>query len=59
MKYVDLVVEDTLLVCFPSNPPNNWVCPSTDIIVEKLQRLFKLGFRLTDKITRKNFFTSN
>ncbi|PKC16762.1 hypothetical protein RhiirA5_493526 [Rhizophagus irregularis] len=24
MKYVDLVVEVTLLVCFPSNPPNNW-----------------------------------
>ncbi|EXX57918.1 hypothetical protein RhiirA5_401425 [Rhizophagus irregularis] len=46
----ELVVEGTLLVCFPPSPPNNWVCPSTEIIIEKLQKLFKLGFRLTDKI---------
>jgi hypothetical protein len=46
----ELVVQGTLLVCFPPNPPNNWVCPNTDFVVEKLQKLFKLGFWLNDKI---------
>ncbi|PKK65250.1 hypothetical protein RhiirC2_786425 [Rhizophagus irregularis] len=27
----ELVIVDTLLVCFPPNPPNNWVCPKDSI----------------------------
>jgi hypothetical protein len=45
----ELVLEGSLLVCFPPNPPNNWVCPSTDVVAEKLQGLIKIGFQLTDK----------
>uniref|UniRef100_U9U891 Uncharacterized protein n=1 Tax=Rhizophagus irregularis (strain DAOM 181602 / DAOM 197198 / MUCL 43194) TaxID=747089 RepID=U9U891_RHIID len=35
----ELVIVDTLLVCFPPNPPNNWVCPSTEVITEKTTKI--------------------
>ncbi|GBC04014.1 hypothetical protein RclHR1_05470005 [Rhizophagus clarus] len=56
----EIVVEGTLLVCLPPNPPDNWICPSTDDIIERLQKLFKLGFRLTDRIIEEsiNLFES-
>jgi hypothetical protein len=45
-----LVMKGSFLVCFPPNPPNTWVCPSSDAVAEKLQKLINLGFQLTDKI---------
>ncbi|GES91619.1 hypothetical protein GLOIN_2v1877656 [Rhizophagus clarus] len=45
-----LVMEGSLIVCFPPNPPNDWVCPNADFIVEKLQGLIKIGFQLTDRV---------
>ncbi|GBC04912.1 hypothetical protein RclHR1_05940003 [Rhizophagus clarus] len=56
----ELVVEGSLLVYLPPNPPDNWVCPSANDIAESLQNLFNLGFRLTDKVIEEsiNLFES-
>lgn len=45
-----LVVKGFFVVCFPPNPIKTWVCPSSDTVAGKLQKLINLGFQLTDNI---------
>jgi hypothetical protein len=52
----ELVVEGELLICFPPNPSSNWTCPTADYVIEKLQKLFDLGFQLTDKVIEELLF---
>lgn len=45
-----LVMKGSFIACFPPNPPNTWVCPSSDAVAERPQKLINLGFQLTDNI---------
>ncbi|CAG8708465.1 12558_t:CDS:1 [Funneliformis mosseae] len=46
----DIVLEGAMLILFPPTPPLEWICPSVDQVVTRLNNLIELGFDLSNKI---------
>jgi len=51
----ELVMQGVLLILFPPNPPNNWVCPDVNSIINRLRKLIDLGFQLTETVMEEAF----
>ncbi|RIA84692.1 hypothetical protein C1645_831885 [Glomus cerebriforme] len=46
----DIVMKGLVMLLFPQVPPTNWICPTPEIIAERLKGLNDLGFKLNDDI---------
>ncbi|RIA87958.1 hypothetical protein C1645_877723 [Glomus cerebriforme] len=48
----DIVIKGMFIMFFPMARPEDWVCPTPEIIVNKLRQLINLGFELTDNLIK-------
>ncbi|PKK71113.1 hypothetical protein RhiirC2_865796 [Rhizophagus irregularis] len=53
----ELVIQGAISNLFPREPPTDWECPDTDIIIKRLDQLINVGFKLTDIIIEEILFS--
>ena len=53
VDYNKLVIKGALLILFPPRKPNRWNFPGIKLIIDRLQQLTSLGFKLDDEVMKE------